>query len=380
MASKARFRKEQGHPVISFSTGEPDFTSPEPALKFARKAMDEGHTHYTSTSGINELKQAVADYYRSHFELSYQPSDVVIGTGAKQLLYEALGCVVEEGKEVIVIAPAWVSYVEQIRLLDGTPVIIDTEDTNFIPAIEAVKEKVNNNTVAIIINSPNNPTGVVYCGDFLCDLANLAIDNDLLIVNDEVYERLVFGDRKYCHILQVAPEAKDHVLNINGASKSYAMTGWRLGFALGPEELIKNIVAFQSHLTSNTSTISQWAALGALLEAQPEVECMRKNFERRRKLILTLLDKMPLISYTPPDGAFYVFVNIKECLGMKFNGRVINDDKEFCEMVLDSENIALVPGTAFLMPGFIRIAYSVSDENIQEGMLRLANFLSELKD
>ena len=378
MANKARLKKEQGYPVISFSTGEPDYTSPKPALEYAKKAMDDGHTHYTSTSGINELKQAVADYYRSRFDISYPVSEVVIGTGAKQLLYEALGCIVEEAKEVIVIAPAWVSYVEQIRLFDGIPVIVNTENTDFVPTIEAINEKININTVAIIINSPNNPTGVVYTADFLKDLAHLAMDRDLLIINDEVYERLVFGNRKYCQIMQAAPEAREHVININGASKSYAMTGWRLGFALGPKELMEKIVSFQSHLTSNTSTISQWAALGALKEAQSDVEWMRQNFERRRLLILGLLDEMPLISYTPPDGAFYVFVNIKKCLGMKFKDVKITDDIAFCEILLDSKNIALVPGTAFLMPGFFRIAYSVSDENIIEGMSRLKEFLSEM--
>lgn len=379
MANKARLKKEQGYPVISFSTGEPDYSSPQSAIEYAKKAMVEGHTHYTSTGGIKELKQAVTDYYSSHFDLHYSESEVVIGTGAKQLLYEALGCIVEKGKEVLVIAPAWVSYVEQIRLFDGTPVIVDTEKTNFIPTIETVRQKITTNTVGIIINSPNNPTGVVYTANFLKDLALLAIDKDLLIINDEVYERLVYGNDRYCQILQAAPQARSHVLNINGASKSYAMTGWRLGFALGPEELISEIVAFQSHLTSNTSTISQWAALGAIKEAQADVEWMKTNFERRRDLILGLLDRMPLINYTPPNGAFYVFINIKQCLGMKFGDKEINDDIAFCEALLDSRDIALVPGTAFLMPGFVRIAYSVSDENINEGMARLESFLRELK-
>jgi len=378
MANKARQKLQQGLPVISFSTGEPDFSSPKSAVEYARKAMDEGFTHYTATAGITELKRAIICYYRSYFGLEYSDSEIVAGTGAKQLLYEILGCLVEKGSEVIVIAPAWVSYVEQIRLFDGTPVIVETEKNGFVPDIDDIREKISDRTAAIIINSPNNPTGMVYRKDFLADLGTLAVEKDITVINDEVYERLVYGKSSYCHILNAAPQSRDNVVNINSASKSYAMTGWRLGFALGPEELVKKVVAFQSHLTSNTSSISQWAAVGAINEAQSDVERMRDEFEERRTLIMSLLDGMPLISYIVPDGAFYVFVNIEKCIGMKSGDSVITDDIAFCELLLDTRDIAMVPGTAFLQPGFIRIAYSVSDKDIKEGMSRLKDFLTEL--
>jgi len=377
MAAKAAQKRQEGQSVISFTTGEPDYASPPSALAYARKAMDAGHTHYPPTAGIAELRQAVADYYSTRFGLAYPTNEVVIGTGAKQLLYEALGCVIDPGDEVILPAPAWVSYVEQIRLFDGVPVVIQTADTGFVPTVERISAAVGPRTVALILNSPNNPTGAVYPAATLRAIGELAVARRILVLNDEVYERLIY-DRPTCpHILQEVPEAREWVLNINGVSKAYAMTGWRIGFGLGPRALIKAIADFQGHLTSGTGTISQWASVGALQEAQADCERMREGFRARRALVLELLAALPGVRVPPPQGAFYVFLDVSAFLGGQGPHRP-KDDVAFCEALLAEKNVALVPGTAFLQPGWVRLSYSCSEEHIREGVRRLGEFLAEI--
>ncbi len=378
MAAKARGKKKQGYKVISFATGEPDYDSPSEAVIAAKKAMDEGQTHYPPTSGITPLREAVGDYYRNYKGLSYDPlNEIVIGTGAKQLIYEALGALVNPGDEVIVFPPAWVSYAEQIRLFEGVPVEVDTSDTNFIPDIVKIEKVITPKTVAIIINSPNNPTGAVYSEECLRGLADLARKRGIMIINDEVYERLVY-DRSECpQILKVCPEARDWVLNVNGVSKAFAMTGWRIGYALGPEKLIKAISDFQGHLTSGTSTISQWASVGALVKSQKDCENMRKGFLERRNLIIDLLSQIKHVRFTKPQGAFYVFVDISSYLKRE-TGVYLENDVAFCEGFLERKNVAMVPGTAFLSPGFVRISYSCSKEDICEGVKRFGEYLEEI--
>ena len=379
MAAKAREKKRLGLHVISFATGEPDFDSPSEALESAKKAMDEGQTHYPPTSGIAPLREAIAEYYSRHFGLLYDPArEVVVGTGAKQLLYQALGSLVNPGDEVLVFPPAWVSYVEQIRLFDGIPVEVDTSATNFVPDVRKAEEAITPRTVAMILNSPNNPTGVVYGEGCLRDLALLAMRRGIAVINDEVYERLVFDREKSPQILQVCPEAREQVLNINGVSKAFAMTGWRIGYALGPAGLIKAISDFQGHLTSGTSSISQWASVGALRESQEKCEEMRRGFHKRRDLILGLLGGIRDISFVRPEGAFYVFIDVSAFLGGK-TALSLKDDVAFCEELLERKNVSLVPGTAFLSPGFVRISYSCREEDIREGVRRFGEFLQELR-
>ncbi|GAB1399866.1 pyridoxal phosphate-dependent aminotransferase [Aminivibrio sp.] len=378
MAAKAREMKSLGMDVISFATGEPDYDSPPAALAAARKAMDEGQTHYPPANGIAPLREAAAAYYKDRFNLDYNPAkEIVVGTGAKQLIYEALGALVNPGDEVIIFPPAWVSYVEQIRLFDGVPVSVDTSETNFIPDIAKIKEAITSKTVAMIINSPNNPTGVIYPDKFLRELALLAMESGILIINDEVYERLVFDQAQYPQILKICPEAREWILNVNGVSKAFAMTGWRIGYALGPAKLIKGIADFQGHLTSGTSTISQWASVGALLKAQDDCEAMRQGFQKRKDLIVELLSEIPGISFVPPQGAFYVFVNISGYLGGNTK-YLFEDDIAFCEELLQQKKVSMVPGTAFLSPGFVRISFSCSERNIREGVRRFREFLEEI--
>ena len=380
MAAKAKELKAQGRSIISFTAGEPNFNTPDAAKRYAVKALDENFTHYTVTAGAIELREAIANYYLNHFDLKYNANkEIITGTGAKQLLFEAMGCLVNPGDEVILFAPAWVSYYEQIKLFGGVPVVIDTEADNYIPNPDKLEQAINNKTKIIILNNPNNPTGAVYPHDVLEKIARIALKHNLIIINDEIYERLIYGVNYLPHILKLVPEARDLVLNINGVSKSYAMTGWRLGYALGCEKIIKALNALQGHLTSNTSSITQWAALGALSEpeVEPQVEAMRVEFSKRRDLAVTLLNEIPDLKFAEPKGAFYIFIDINNFLNKKLvNGKIYQDDVTFCNDILDEKGLGLVPGSAFLSANHVRISYSCSEDDIIEGMKRLKEFLA----
>lgn len=378
VVAKAKQLKVEGKPVISFGAGEPDFSSPPAAISAAKEALDRGETHYTPTSGIPELKSAIQNYYKVHFGLDYAPSEILVGCGAKPILYEALACLLNPGDEVVVFAPAWVSYVEQIRLCDGCPVVVDTSCNNFLPTLEMIEKAVSDRTVGILLNTPNNPTGAVYGKELLEEIALFAEDKGLWIIFDEIYERLVYGEAVHHNILNIAPSLRDSLLIVNGVSKAYAMTGWRIGYALGPKDLLEKMGGIQGHLTSNPASVSQWASVGAMNKAEPEVETMRQAFEERRRIMLDALSVMPHISVTEPNGAFYVFVDARNCLSKTYQGNVITDDVSLCKALLDGEFVAAVPGSAFLAPGFLRFSYANSVSDIREGMRRFARFLSEL--
>ncbi len=378
VTAKAKSLKREGKPVISFGAGEPDFNSPPSALRYAEEAMKKGQTHYTPGTGIPELREAVCAYYKEHFGLEYKPADVVVGAGAKPLLYEALGCLLDPGDEVLVFTPAWVSYVEQIRFFDGKAVLIDTSKTDFVPRIEDVRKAVTPRTRAMIINTPNNPTGAVYDEQCLRDLGKLAVEKDITILYDEIYERLVYGNAVHHQILNLVPEAREHTIIINGVSKAFAMTGWRIGYALGPSSIMGYLGDLQGHITSNACSVAQWASVGALKEAEQDVVTMHKAFSKRRDLIVELMKEMPYISFTEPKGAFYVWFNIENALGKSWKGQSLTDDTTFCKVLLESKYVALVPGSAFMADGNVRISYSNSEEEIREGMRRFKEFLSEL--
>ena len=370
VSAKAKELKAAGKPVLSFSAGEPDFVSPKAALDAARAAIDRGETHYTANSGIAELKTAVRDYYKNRFGLEYAAPEVIVASGAKPLIYEAVQVLVDPGDEVLLFAPAWVSYVEQVNLAEGKAVAIETADTGFMPTREAIEKCLSPKTVGMIVNTPNNPTGAVYDEQTLGMLAEIAKEKDLWIIYDEIYERLAYGDAKHINILSVAPEIRDRVLLVNGVSKAYCMTGWRIGYALGPKEVISKIDSIQGHLTSNASSIAQWASVGAINEAEEDVERCRGVFEKRRDLIYGLLSDIPGLNLDKPTGAFYVFFDVRDTK--------IPDDVEFCTRLLESKYVAAVPGAAFLAPGFIRMSYACSEDDIKEGMKRLKEFVASL--
>lgn len=379
VVNKAKALKYEGKPVISFGAGEPDFDSPAAAASCAERAIKEGKTHYTQSNGILELREAVASYYSDRFGLDYPADQVIIGPGAKPLIYGSLASLVDPEDEVLVFSPAWVSYVEQIRLLDGRASIVDTVTTGNVPLASKVAEAVTPRTVGMLINTPNNPTGAVYGEETLREIAEIALEHDLWIIYDEIYERLVYGNSTHLNIATLVPEVADRTIQINGVSKAFAMTGWRIGYALAPKWLSPKIGAIQGHLTSNACTIAQWASLGALKGAEEDVVRMRDEFARRRAIITDLLKEMPLVSFSEPQGAFYVFLNVAGALGGLFNGKKLEDDATFCEALLETEYVAAVPGTAFLAPGHIRLSYANSEAEIREGMARLKRFLGSIE-
>ena len=370
ISAKAKTMKAEGKPIISFSLGEPDFNSPECASKAAIDAINRGESHYTLNSGIIELRKEVCNYYQRRFGLEYAPDEVLVAPGAKPLLYGALQMLVDPGDEVLLFSPAWVSYVEQVHLAGGKDVIVDTLKTDLIPTKEAIEAVLSDKTVGMIINSPSNPSGAIYNEETLKMIADVAREKDLWIIFDEIYERLVYAPAKHVNILNVAPDLRDKVIIINGASKAYAMTGWRIGYALAPKPLIAKMNTLQTHLTSNASSIAQWAAWGAVKDADPDVEKMREAFEERRKVILELVRSMPYVKVRDPEGAFYIFIDVRES--------PIPDDIKFCEKLLEEKFVAAVPGAAFFAPGFVRFSYACSMENIREGMQRLKEFLQAL--
>jgi aspartate aminotransferase len=370
ISDKAKELKAQGKPILSFSAGEPDFNSPKAACRAAAEAIEHGETHYTPNSGIAELKKAVSGCYRERFGLEYNAQDIVVTSGVKTMLYETIQALVDPGDEVLLFSPAWVSYVEQISLAEGKAVSVDTAETNFSPVLEEVKKKITGKTRGMIINTPNNPTGAVYCEKTLRMLADVALKHDLWIIFDEVYERLVYGKAKHVNILQAAPEIRDRVILANGVSKAYCMTGWRIGYALGPGEAIKKINDIQSHLTSNASSIAQWAAAAAIRESDDEAEKNRETFEKRRDVICGLMSGIKGVKIGSPDGAFYIFMDIRDT--------PLRDDMEFCRRLLEEKHVALVPGTAFLTPGYARMSYACSESDLKEGASRIKEFVEAL--
>lgn len=371
ISGKAKTMKAEGKPVLSFSMGEPDFNSPKCVRDAAIAAIERGESHYTLNSGTMELRREICDYYKKRFGLEYSPNEVIVGAGAKPLLYEALQALVDDGDEVVLFSPAWVSYVEQVHLAGGVEKLVDTLQTELLPTREALLAAIGPRTVGMILNSPANPTGAIYPEETMKMIADVAREKGLWIIFDEIYERFVYAPAKHVNLLNVAPDMRDSVLIINGVSKTYAMTGWRVGYAIGPEELIKKINTLQTHLTSNACSIAQWAATGALRDGDGDVEAMRLEFEKRRSEIIKLLRDMPYVKVKEPEGAFYVFADLRDC--------PMPDDMEFCDRLLSEKYVALVPGTAFFAPGFVRISYACSMENIKAGMARMKEFLEGLK-
>jgi len=370
ISGKAKTMKAEGKPVISFGAGEPDFGTPTCAAQAAIDAINRGESHYTLNSGILELRKEVCNYYKRRFGLEYSPSEVLVAPGAKPLIYEALQVLVDPGDEVVLFAPAWVSYVEQVHLAGGRESLVDTIPTNLVPTRDSLEHAITPNTVGIILNSPSNPTGAIYDEGVMRTIADLALKHGLWIIFDEIYERFAYEPAKHINILNVAPELKDRTIIINGVSKAYAMTGWRIGYSLAPELITSKMNTLQTHLTSNASSIAQWAALGALKYADPDVEKMRSAFAERRQVIIDLIRDMPYVKVKDPEGAFYAFVDIREC--------PIPDDVKFCEKMLEEKFVAAVPGSAFFAPGFVRFSYACSMDDIKEGMGRMKSFLSSL--
>lgn len=379
VTAKSKALKREGKPVISFGAGEPDFDSPKCAAEGAFEAIRTGQTHYTASNGIPELREAVCAYYERQFGLKYDPAQVVVGSGAKPLLYAVLACLINPGDEVIVFTPAWVSYIEQIRLFDGVEVLVDTSKTNYIPDLAQLEKAITPKTKCIMINTPNNPTGAVYDAATLKGIAQIALKHNIAILYDEIYERMVYDGVKHENIVSLCPEVRELTILINGVSKAFAMTGWRIGYALGNKDFMKSLNDLQGHINTNATSISQYAATEALKGAEPDVQRMVEAFSARRQLIVKLLKAMPYIKLSEPKGAFYAWFNVDATIGKSWQGKKITSDNDFCELLLEAKYVAGVPGSAFMAPGNVRLSYASSEQEITEGMRRLHEFLDELK-
>ncbi|MCX8033703.1 MAG: pyridoxal phosphate-dependent aminotransferase [Thermodesulfovibrio sp.] len=377
--SKAKEMKTKGLDVVNFGVGEPDFDTPEHIKESAIKAIKDGFTKYTPVGGIDELKEAIIEKLEKENGLKYKKENILVSCGAKHSLYNIAQALFGPGDEVIIPAPYWVSYPDQVLLNDATPVIVDTyEKDDFMLLPEALKEKITPNTKAIIINSPSNPTGFIYDEKTLQAIAEIALKNNLYIISDEIYEKLIYDNNKHISIASFSEEIKEKTIVVNGLSKSHAMTGWRIGYAAGPVEIIKAMTNIQSQSTSNPTSIAQKAAVAALKGPQDFVEIMRKEFEKRRNYLVDELNKIFGISCKMPKGAFYAFPNVNKILSKKVNSYEINSSMDLSIYLLEKAQVALVPGSAFGAEGYIRISYATSIDNLKKGIERIKKALEEI--
>ena len=375
LTAKAGELKAQGVDVISFGVGEPDFNTPQNIIDAAILAMNQGKTKYTAVSGITELKEAIVKKFYNDNGLNYKIENIIVSTGGKQCLFNVFAAILNVGDEVLIPRPYWVSYPELVKLNDGIPVFVETnEEDDFKINFKNLEKSITNKTKAIVVNSPNNPTGSIYSKKELMEIADFAKKYDLYIISDEMYEKLTYGDNKHISIASLNEDAFNRTIVVNGLSKAYAMTGWRVGYAAGKKEIIKLMNNIQSHTTSNVNSIAQYASLEALTGQQEEMKIMQNEFDRRRKVMMKLLDDISDVSYIEPKGAFYILVNIEKIL-KKFK---ISGSSEFCEKLLDRENVVAIPGIAFGEDNYIRLSYATSMDNIERGLNRISNFIKNL--
>ena len=368
--------KRQGKDIISLNVGEPDFATPDCIKAAGIKAIAENFTKYTPDNGILELRRAIAKKLREDNGIEYAPDEITTAVGAKQAVSSALMTIAGPGDEVLLPIPCWVSYTGMIRLAGATPVFVPIREDDCGLDIEAIEKAVTPNTKAIVICTPNNPTGAVYSGESLRRLAELAVKYDFFIVADEIYEKLVYDGAKHFSVASVSEEVRNRTITVNGMSKAYAMTGWRIGYAAARSDVIKGMTAVQSQTTSAASAISQKAAAAALQGPQHDLRDMVAEFKRRKDYVVGRLSAIPGIACPDVKGAFYVFPDVRLCLGRSLGGRKIGSAVDLCEYLLDEALVAAVPGEAFHVPGKIRISYSNSMENLERALDRIEKALA----
>jgi aspartate aminotransferase len=377
MAAKAKELKAAGRTVYDLSVGEPDFNTPEHICQAAIAAMKAGHTRYTVASGIPELKKAVVEQYKAVHGLEYAPTQVVIANGAKHALHNVFTAILDPGDEVIIPAPYWVSYAELVKLTGAKPVIVETEQSNNFKLTPAqLSAACTPNTKVLLLCSPSNPTGSMYSPDDLRALADVAIEKDLIVMADEIYERLVYGDNKFASFATVRPGLQDRTILINGVSKTYAMTGWRIGWSISPAKIAKAIADLQSQETSNPCSISQYASLAALQGPQDCVDKMLVEFAKRREFVSRRVAEIPGLSCADIAGAFYAFINIKQHLGRSYNGVQIDNSTQWCLELLDKKGVATVMGSAFGAEGYARISFATSMANLEAALKAIEEFVN----
>ena len=372
ISSKAKELRGEGHDVIGLGFGEPDFNTPEYIIEAAKEAMDAGLTKYTPSGGIIELKNAIINKYQMEYNLSYTTDEVIVTTGAKYALYSLFQILLNEGDEVIVPTPYWVSYPDQVKLAGGKPVFITgLEDNEFKITKEQLEKSITSKTKALIINTPSNPTGMMYTQQELEEIGKVCLKHNILIVSDEIYEKLIYTNDRHISIAQLSEQLKSQTIIINGVSKSHAMTGWRIGYAVGPKKYIEAMTNLASHATSNPTSISQFAALRAYESREEEINEMNEVFSERLNVLYGLLVNIPGISCVKPKGAFYLFPNVKEAANI--NGFQTVD--EWVEALLVEEKVALVPGSGFGAPDYVRLSYATSLDLLKEAAQRIKRFV-----
>ena len=379
ITAKAKKMRSEGIDVIGFGAGEPDFNTPKNIQDAAIRAIQEGMTRYTAASGIVELKEAIIEKFKNENNLNYIPSQIVVSTGAKQSLANAFQAILNPGDEVLIGAPYWVSYPELIKLADGEPIYVETEEINeFKLTIESLSVALSSKTKAIVLNSPSNPTGTVYSREELLKIADFAKLHNLIIISDEIYEKLLYGSIGHISIASLSEDAYNRTIVINGVSKAYAMTGWRIGYAAASKEISSLMSNIQSHTTSNPNSIAQYASVEALKGDQDDVRKMVDQFKLRRDYMVERINTINNLSCIKPEGAFYVMVNISDVLNKSVSGTIIKDSLTFSELLLINEKVAVIPGIAFGADNFIRLSYATSMENIKNGLDRIARFVENI--
>lgn len=372
ITAKAKELKAQGKDVIGLGAGEPDFNTPQHIIDAAVKSMNEGFTKYTPSGGLPDLKKEIAAKLKRDQGLEYKPNEIIVTNGAKHGLYTLFQVLLNDGDEVIIPIPYWVSYPEQVKLAGGNPVYVEgLEQNNFKITPGQLNDKITSKTRAVIINSPSNPTGMVYTREELEALGEVCLKHGILIISDEIYEKLIYGTTQHISIAEISDELKEQTIIINGVSKSHSMTGWRIGYAAGNSKIINAMTDLASHSTSNPTTPAQYATIAAYAESQDAVETMRAAFEERLEIVHAKLNEIPGFTCIKPQGAFYLFPNAKEAARMSG----CKDVDEFAEVLLTEANVAVVPGSGFGAPDYMRLSYATSLDQLEEAISRIHLFV-----
>ncbi|RMD50999.1 MAG: pyridoxal phosphate-dependent aminotransferase [Ignavibacteria bacterium] len=379
ISAKAIELKSEGKDVINLSVGEPDFTTPDNIKQAAIQAIERGETKYTVNAGIKELRQAISNKLKTENNLDYAFDEIIVSNGAKHSLYNAIQVIVDEGDEVIIPAPYWVSYPNMVSLAGGKAVVIETtEETGFRITPDQLEKAITGKTKALILCNPSNPTGAAYPVEELEKLLEVINKYDFYIISDEIYEKLVYDEFAFKSFPAIAPELRERIILVNGVSKAYAMTGWRIGYTAAPKEIIAGINKIQSHSTSNASSVSQYAALEALTGPQDALQEMKKSFEERRNFFYEAIGNIDGFICPKPEGAFYLFPNIKGVLGKSYGEIKINNSFDLAMYLIDEALVATVPGSAFGAEGYLRLSYALSLESLKEAAARIKEAIAKL--
>ena len=379
--ARAKELRAAGMDVIGFGAGEPDFGTPEYIGDAAKYAIDQGMTRYTPVGGTMDLRKEICKKFERDNGLIYAPTQIVVSNGAKQSLFNALSAILNPGDEVLIPSPCWVSYPEMVRMAGGEPVMVKGDENNgFLVDAETLRPYVNEYTKALILNSPNNPNGNVCSREILQGIADLAVEMGFYVISDEIYEKLIYDGEEHVSIASLNPDIQAQTIVINGVSKSYAMTGWRIGYAAGPQSVIRAMTAYQSHASSNPNSIAQYAAQIALTDGQEYLTNMVETFSRRRKLMHERLNAIPGLSAQLPKGAFYMMMNLSGVIGKYCGDAEITGSNTFAALLLDNKQVAVVPALAFGDDRYVRLSYATSTQNIEVGMARIAEFVAGLTD